>query len=362
MRSSASLRTIARPARPRGAAAALLCAALLPGTLSPTTGAWAQAPEAFYKGRQITFLVGAGAGGGYDAYFRSFARYLVRHIPGAPTIVNKNMPAASGLAAANTLYTSADKDGATIGAFPNNIPMDPLFGNPGARYDAQKLNWLGSIGKLENVCATWITSPIKTIAEAREREVIVAAAAATSNSAIMPKVLNALLGTRFKIVSGYDPGSGMTLALESGETEGVCGLSWSTMKAARPHWIKDHKLNVIVQMGLTKLPELPDVPSALELVSDPVKRQVLELILMRQEIGRPVAAPPGVPAERLEVLRRAFDETMRDPEFLAEAEKLQLEIEPLSAHQIDALLANAFATPKPIVAQAAELIEPSAQK
>jgi hypothetical protein len=154
----------------------------------------------------------------------------------------------------------------------------------------------------------------------------------------------------------------MTLALESGETEGVCGLSWSTIKAARPHWITDNKLNVIVQLGLAKLPELPAVPSALDLVSDPVNKQVLELILIRQEIGRPVAAPPGVPADRLEVLRRAFDGTMKDPEFLAEAEKVQLEIEPLRAHQIDTLLANAFATPKPIVARAAELIEPSAQK
>jgi tripartite-type tricarboxylate transporter receptor subunit TctC len=330
--------------------------------LIAAASAQAQAPEGFFKGRQITFLIGAGAGGGYDAYFRTFGRYLVRHIPGAPTIVPKNMPAASGLAAANTLYTSADRDGATIGAFPNNIPMDPLFGNPGARYDPQKLNWLGSIGKLENVCATWITSPIRTIAQAREREVIVAAAAATSNSAIMPKVLNALLGTKFKIVAGYDPGSGLTLALESGETEGVCGLSWSTMKAARPHWIKDNKLNVIVQLGLAKLPELPDVPSALDLVGDPVTKQVLELILIRQEIGRPVAAPPGVPADRIEVLRRAFDDTLKDPEFLAEAEKAQLEIEPLNARAIDMLLANAFATPKAIVAQAAQLIEPSAQK
>jgi len=340
----------------------VLLAGLLPGADALAVSALAQTPEGFFKGRQITFLIGAGAGGGYDVYFRTFARYVVHHIPGAPTIVPKNMPAASGLAAANTLYTSADKDGATIGAFPNNIPMDTLLGNPGARYDAQKLNWLGSIGKLENVCATWFTSPIKTIAQARAREVIVAAAAATSNSAIMPKVLNALLGTKFKIVSGYDPGSGMTLALESGETEGVCGLSWSTMKAARPHWIKDNKLNVIVQMGLAKLPELPGVPSALDLVSDPVKKQVLELILIRQEIGRPLAAPPGVPADRLEVLRRAFDDTMNDPEFLAEAGRLQLEIEPLSARAIDTLLANAFATPKPIVRQAAELIDPSAQK
>ena len=323
-----------------------------------SAGAAAQTAEEFYKGRQITFLVGAGAGGGYDAYYRTFARHVVHHIPGEPTIVPKNMPAASGLAAANTLYTAAERDGATIGAFPNNIPMDPLFGNPGARYDPRKLNWLGSIGKLENVCATWITSPVKTIAQAREREVVVAAAAATSNSAIMPKVLNALLGTRFKPIMGYDPGSGMTLALESGETEGVCGLSWSTIKAARPHWIKDNKLNVIVQLGLAKLPELPDVPAALDLVTDPVKKQVLGLILLRQELGRPVAAPPGVPADRLEILRSAFDATMTDPQFLAEAAKLELEIEPLSAPEIDKLLADAFATPKPIVQEAAALIEP----
>jgi tripartite-type tricarboxylate transporter receptor subunit TctC len=357
-RGSATIGSTTKPS----ATGFLLLGAVLIATALPAASALAQTPEGFFKGRQITFLIGAGAGGGYDAYFRTFARYVVHHIPGAPTIVPKNMPAASGLAAANTLYASADRDGATIGAFPNNIPMDTLFGNPGARFDTQKLNWLGSIGKLENVCATWFTSPIRTIAQAREREVIVAAAAATSNSAIMPKVLNALLGTKFKIVAGYDPGSGMTLALESGETEGVCGLSWSTMKAARPHWIKDNKLNVIVQLGLAKLPELPSVPSALELVSDPVKKQVLELILIRQEIGRPLAAPPGVPADRLETLRRAFDDTMKDPEFLAEAEKLQLEIEPLRAREIDTLLANAFVTPKAIVAQAAELIEPSAQK
>ena len=318
----------------------------------------AQTAEEFYRGRQVTLLIGGGAGGGYDVYFRAFARYFGKHIPGQPSIVTKNQPAASGLAAAATLYNTADRDGATLGAFPNNIPMDPLFGNPAARYDARRLNWLGSIGKLENVCATWITSPVKTIAQAREREVVVAAAAATSNSAIMPKVLNALLGTRFKPIMGYDPGSGMTLALESGETEGVCGLSWSTIKAARPHWIKDNKLNVIVQLGLAKLPELPDVPAALDLVTDPVKKQVLGLILVRQELGRPVAAPPGVPADRLEILRGAFEATMKDPQFLAEAAKLELEIEPLSAPEIDKLLADAFATPKAIVQEAAGLIEP----
>jgi tripartite-type tricarboxylate transporter receptor subunit TctC len=236
--------------------------------------------------------------------------------------------------------------------------MDPLFGSPGTRYDALKLNWLGSIGKLENVCATWHTSPIKTIAQAREREVVVAAAAAPTNSAIMPKVINALMGTRFKPIIGYDPGPGLTMAVERGEAEGVCGLSWSTIKASRPHWISDHLLNVLVQLGLEKLPDLPDVPSALDLITDVEKKEVLRLILIRQEPGRPVAAPPGVPADRLAALRKAFDQTMTDPDFVAEANKLNMEIDPLNAAQIDKLLATAYATPKPIVQQAAALLTP----
>jgi tripartite-type tricarboxylate transporter receptor subunit TctC len=316
----------------------------------------------FYKGKQITLIIGGGAGGGYDVYFRALGRHLGDHIPGHPTIIPKNQPAASGLAAAAMLYTTADKDGTIIGAFPNNVPMDPLLGNPGARYDALKLNWLGSIGKLQNVCATWHTSPIKTIAQARQRDVVVAAAAAPTNTAIMPKVLNALLGTRFKPIIGYDPGSGLTMAVERGEAEGICGLSWSTMKASRPHWIKQHLLNVLVQMGLEKLPDLPDVPSALDLVTDPAKKDVLQLILIRQEPGRPVALPPGVPEDRVAALRKAFDETMTDPAFVAEAKKLNMEIDPLTAAQMNALLARAYATPKPIVQQAAALLTPQRTK
>src|SRR5262245_33168335 len=278
----------------------------------------AQTVEEFYRGKSVTLLVGGGAGGGYDIYARAFARSMGRHIPGSPTIIAKNLPAAAGLVAANTLYTTSERDGSVIGAFPNNVAMDPLFGNPGARYDAQKLNWLGSIGKLQNVCATWHTSPIKTIEAAREREVIVGAAGAASNTAIMPKVLNALLGTRFKMVMGYDPGAGLTMSLERGEVEGICGLSWSTIKASRSHWIENKLLNVIVQMSLEKLPDLPAVPAALDLVADSESKQVLELILMRQEPGRPFAAPPGVPADRLAALRRAFDATLKDSSFLGE--------------------------------------------
>jgi tripartite-type tricarboxylate transporter receptor subunit TctC len=322
-------------------------------------GSAAQTVEEFYRGKSITMLIGGGAGGGYDTYARIFARHLSRHIPGSPNIIAKNMPAAAGLAAASALYTTAEKDGSTIGAFTNGAAMDPLFGNPGARYDAQKFNWLGSIGKLQNVCATWHSSPVTSIEGARAREVIVAAAGATSNTAIVPRTLNALLGTRFKVIAGYDTGAGLTLSVERGEAEGICGLSWSTIKASRPHWIRERLLTVIVQMGLSKLPDLPDVPSALDLVRNSEKRQVLELILIRQEAGRPFAAPPGVPADRLAALRRAFTATLDDPEFRAEADKAQLEIEPLTGAEIETLLATAYGAPKSIVQQAAALVEPS---
>jgi len=337
-----------------------LAALILAIAACPAAGT-AQSVEEFYHGKPITMLVGGGAGGGYDTYARIFARHLSRHIPGNPNIIAKNMPAAAGLAAASALYTTADKDGSTIGAFTNGAAMDPLFGNPGARYDAQKFNWLGSIGKLQNVCATWHTSPVTRIETARAREVIVAAAGATSNTAIVPRTLNALLGTKFKVIAGYDTGAGLTLAVERGEAEGICGLSWSTMKASRPHWIRDRLLNVIVQMGLTKLAEFPDVPSALDLVGDPEKRQVLELILIRQEAGRPFAAPPGVPADRLAALRNAFTATLDDLEFRGEAEKAQLEIEPLTGAEIEKLLATAYSAPKSIVQQAAGLVEPDAR-
>jgi hypothetical protein len=240
--------------------------------------------------------------------------------------------------------------------------MDPLFGNPGARFDARKLGWIGSIGKLQNVCATWHESPIRTVAAAREREVVVAAAGATSNTAIVPRVLNTLLGTRFKIVAGYDPGAGLNLALESREVEGICGLSWSTLKASRPDWIRERKLNVILQMALEKLPELAEVPSALDLVADSAARKVLELILIRQEMGRPLVAPPGVPAERLAALRDAFAATMKDADFRAEAQRLLLEIDPLDGEAIAKLLAGAYAAPRAVVVRAATLVEPGARK
>jgi len=339
----------------RALATALALAAL-------SAHASADSAEEFYRGRSITMLVASAVGGGYDTYARVLGRHLGKHIPGRPAIIPKNMPAAAGVAAANALYNTSEKDGTVIAALTNSVAMEPLFGNSAARFDVARMSWLGSIGKLQNVCATWHTSAVKTIAAARQREVVVGAAGATSNTAVVPRVLNTLLGTRFKVIAGYDPGAGLTLALERGEAEGICGLSWSTMKASRPHWIRDRLLNVIVQMGYERLPDLPDVPRALELVGEGESRQVLDLILIRQEMGRPFAAPPGVPAERIAALRSAFEATLNDPDFRAEAEETQMEIDPLFWREIERLLASAYAAPNAIVRRAAGLVDPPAHK
>ncbi len=332
------------------------------GALFLTAGeAAAQTPgvESFYKGKQITLLVGSGAGGGYDAYARSFARYFGKHVPGQPGVVVKNLPAAGGMAAANTLFNQSDKDGLTIAAHTNGIAMDPLFGNPAAKFDGRKFNWLGSIGKLQNVCAIWHEHPIKTIEQARVQEFAAAGAGATSNTVLVPRIMNALLGTKIKVIAGYEPGQGDAIAMENREVDGVCGLAWSTIKASRAHWIKEKKINILVQMAMEKLPDLPDVPGALELVSGE-NRRIFELILIRQEMGRPFAAPPGVPAERIAALRAAFEATLKDPDFLAEARQMQLDIEPLSGAKIDELLASAYDAPKAIVDKAAALLNPPA--
>jgi tripartite-type tricarboxylate transporter receptor subunit TctC len=315
----------------------------------------AQTPQPFYKGKQIIMLIASGAGGGYDTYARALARHMARHIPGNPAIVPKNTPGAGGLIAANTLYNSTAPDGLTFGALTNGAAMDPLFGEQAARFDGQRFGWLGSIGKLENICVTWKGSPITRIEQARTREITVSATGATGNSAIMPRIANQLLGTKFKVIGGYSEGAGQTLALERGEVDGICGLSYSTLKASRPDWFRDKKLNIILQIGLEKLRDLPDVPSAMDLVADPDNRKVLELILIRQEMGRPYAVPPGTPADRVAILRKAFADTLKDPMFLAEAAKLQLEIDPLTGPQIENLLKTAYSAPKPVIAKAAAL-------
>jgi tripartite-type tricarboxylate transporter receptor subunit TctC len=314
--------------------------------------ALAQSAEEFFRTASLSMYVGSGGGGGYDAIARLVARYLTRHLPGNPSFVIKNMPTAAGVAAANFIYNSAPRDGSVILAAQNASLMLPLYGSPVAHFDPRKFEWIGSTDKQQAVCVTWFTSPIKTIDDAKARDVPVAATGLSAGPGIYPKILNALFGTRFKIISGYDTGS-MRLALEKGEVEGICGLAWQTYKAVSFDWIESRKLNVIVQMGLTKNRELPDVPLALDLLKNPDDRKVLELIVLVQEFGRPFLAPPGVPADRMALYRKAFAAVVKDPQFLAESARQRMSIDPLNDRQIAALIARAYAAPKAIRDRAA---------
>ncbi len=330
---------------------------LVAAALCAATAVHADPVADFYRGKTVTLMIGGGPGGAYDIYARLFARHWPRHMPGNPVVVPKNLSTAGGLAVANMMANGVEKDGLTVAAHSNGISLDPLLGNPGARFDARKFGWIGSIGKLQNVCVTWRSSPVKTIEQARVSEVVLAGHAPTMNTVIFPRILNSLLGTKFRVVGGYEPGQGHAIAMENGEVDGVCGLAWATIKASHPEWIAERKINVLLQMAFDKLPDLPDVPNAPDLLTSPDDRRMLDLVLTRQEIGRGIAGPPGLPPERLAALRASFDATMKDPEFLADAAKAQMDIEPLSGEAIDRLLASAYATPGDIVKRAAAFVE-----
>ena len=311
-----------------------------------------QSAEDFFKSASLSMYVGSGGGGGYDAIARLVARHMTRYLPGNPSFVVKNMPAAAGVQSANFIYNTAPRDGSALLAAQNASLILPLYDSPVAHYDPRKLEWIGSTAKQEAICVTRITSPIKTLEDATKREVPVAATGVSAGPGIYPKILNALFGTKFKVISGYDTGS-MRLAVEKGEVEGICGLAWQTYKAISFDWIENKKINVLVQMGLQKNSELPDVPLAIDLLKNPDDRQVLELIVLVQEFGRPFVAPPGVPSDRMALYRKAFQAVLKDPQFLAESARQRMSIEPLDDRQVQALLDRAYAAPKVIHDRAA---------
>jgi tripartite-type tricarboxylate transporter receptor subunit TctC len=308
----------------------------------------------YYSGKQIRMVIGSGAGGGYDVYARFLARHLPRHIPGNPTIVSQNMPAASGLAATNWAYAPvAPRDGTVIVATYNALLDDPLYGSPVARFDPLKFASVGSIAKQQTVCATWHLSKIKTIAQAREQQVTVSATGSSGDRATMPRILNALLGTKFKVINGYGSTEAM-IAVERGEVDGMCGVSWSTLKVSNPDWVQNNRLNVMVQAGMRPQAGLPDVPLVVDLASSPDDRALIELLFFPQEMGRPFIMPPDTPKELVNTIRRAFDATMKDPAFLAEAEKSLFDVDPLTGEEMEQILRRAYATPKELVQRAAE--------
>jgi tripartite-type tricarboxylate transporter receptor subunit TctC len=313
----------------------------------------ADAVSDFYKGKTVTVIVGYSAGGGYDLYARALARHMGRHIPGQPTLVVNNMPGAGSVAAANYIYGVAAKDGTVFGTFSRGVPMEPLIGTANTRYEADKFTWIGSISNELSICAVAGKSPVKTFDDALTKPFTVAGEASGSDPDTYAKLFRNLFGAKLKLVTGYPGGNDMTLAIERGEVDGRCGWSWGSIKATRPEWISgENKINVLLQLALERSPELPDVPTAYEKAADQRQRDVVKLIISRQIVARPFAAPPGIPEDRKQALRNAFDATMKDAEFLKEAKAMALEVDPVGGAEVDKLIAELYAAPKDVIEQA----------
>jgi tripartite-type tricarboxylate transporter receptor subunit TctC len=309
-------------------------------------------PAAFYKGRNVDLIIGAAPGGGHDIYARAIGRHMGKYIPGNPNIVPKNMPGAGSNKAAAFLYNVAPKDGSVFGAiFPGAI-MDPLTGDKSqVQHDPQKFNYLGTANKEVRVCAVWHTAPAKSFKDVFTKETILAASAEGGATADYAAVLDAVLGTKFKVVKGYPGTREMTLAIERGEAHGLCGYAWTSLKTQNSEWVRDKKINVILQTAFEGDPELNKmgVPLVWEFVKNDDDRKVIELLLAQQVFGRPYVAPPGVPEPIVKVLRTAFASTVKDPEYVAEATKLGLDTDAGTGEEVQELVNKVYATPPEIV-------------
>jgi tripartite-type tricarboxylate transporter receptor subunit TctC len=329
--------------------AALACLVLL------AVPARSQTVEEFYRSKTVSMVIGFSVGGGYDLYGRHLARHIGKHIPGNPSIVPQNMPGAGSLKAANFIYTAAPKDGTAFGTFARSTGINPLL-ESGATFDGTKFSWLGSVTDDVSTCLTWNTSPVKTWKDFLSKPVTLGGQGLSSDPDIFARLYKNVFGAPIKLVSGYPGTNEITLAMERGEVDGLCGLSWSTIKTRHAAWLRDKKVNILVQSAFKKVPELGDVPLVMDLTKDKAKLQILKLILAAQEMARPFAAPPGIPADRKAALAAAFDATMKDPEYLADAAKLKIDVNPVTGKAIDTLLAELYATPKDVVKQASEAI------
>src|SRR5262252_2296360 len=333
----------------RGPAAACLA-------LFPVSVGHAENHADFYKGKNVDLFIGYSAGGGYDVYARALARHMTRFIPGNPTIVPKNMPGAGSLVLANWLYNFGAKDGTAFGTIGRGTAFDPLLGSTKAQFDAVKFNWIGSMNDEVSVCGAWHTSGIAKLEQVVQNELTVGGTGPAADTDQFPKVLNATIHTKFKIIPGYPGGNDIDLAMERGEVMGRCGWSWSSVIATHKSWIDEKKINVLVQLSLNKHADLPNAPLVMDLAKTEEQRQIFKLVFARQPMGRPFLAPPGIPADRTAALRKAFMDTMKDPGFLAEAEKMKLEINPVSGDAVQEIMQEVYQTPKAIAAAVADMV------
>ncbi|HKA73448.1 MAG TPA: hypothetical protein VKE26_16680 [Xanthobacteraceae bacterium] len=344
-----------RHVTPGLAAAAVLALAL-------TSPVRAQSPAEFYKGKNVDLYVGYSVGGGYDLYARMLARHMGKYIPGNPTVVPKNMEGAGSLRLANWLYNVGPKDGTVFGIIGRGTGFDPLLGNKAAQFDATRFNWIGSANNEVSICVAWYTAGVQKFSDLQTRELVVGGTSASADTDQFPKIANGVLGTKFRIVTGYPGGNEIGLAMERGEVQGRCGWSWSSVKSTHQQWYQEKKFNILVQLALAKHPDLPDVPLIIDLAKTDEERQILKLIFARQVMGRPFLAPPNVPPDRVAALRKAFMDALNDKDFLAEAEKAQLEVNPVPGEKIQDLVKEVHQTPKEIAAKAASLLDVSVQR
>jgi tripartite-type tricarboxylate transporter receptor subunit TctC len=329
-------------------------------TIGSGAEAGAGAQDNFYAGKTVQIVVGYTPGGGYDLYARALARHLGRHIPGGPTVVVQNMPGAGSLRAANYIYNAAANDGTMIAAFAPGVVIAPLLGiSEGTYFEAPKFTWLGSIAQDISICAFNTSAGIGSWQDMQTKPATIGASDASSESDVFPIMLRRLFNLPFKIVEGYPGSNEIILALERHEIDGRCGWSWASLQSQNASLLSSHEINVTLQLALKKDKALQDVPLVTDLTDDPLKKAVLKLVLSRQTIARPLAAPPTIPADRAQILRQAFDETMKDPGFLDDAKNLNLAIDPVTGADVEALLKDVYTSPRDVVELASQLLRKS---
>ena len=303
----------------------------------------------FYKGKRLRFLIGFGTGGGYNLYSRHVARHMGRHIPGKPRFISQNMPGAGSMRLANYLFVRAPRDGTVIGMVSQALPLSQLLKYKNIKFDIRKFIWIGNASVSNGVTSAWYKTSFKTLDDVKKREMIVPATGGRSTSTIIPRVMNAILGTKFKIIQGFNGAGQMNLAIERGEVDGRGSNTLASWAATAPDWVKNNKLVHLVQLGPKVDPRIPNVPLLQNLATNKEDRQVLEILSALVTLGRPITAPPGVPADRIAALRAAFDATMKDKAYIAEAAKLKMELNPMSGADLTKVVAKLMAIPKPVL-------------
>jgi tripartite-type tricarboxylate transporter receptor subunit TctC len=332
--------------------------ALLLMSLQPAS---AQSVADFYSGKNINVLIGTSTGGGYDLYARTLAHHMGRHIPGNPRLLPQNMPGAGGLRAVNYLYGVAPKDGTAIGHFQPGVMFEPLLGRgaEAGQFEAAKFTWIGSVAKDVSVCAFMASTGIKTWHDMQTRPFIIAATGGGAESDVFPTVLRNMFNLRLNLVIGYPGSAEMNLAMERHEADGRCGWSWTSLLSRNRAMLDTKAINLTLQIALQKdkHPALQDVPLIVDLTDDPQKKAALKLIIARQVMARPFAAPPGIPADRAQALREAFDATMKDAEFLAEMRQLDLEVDPVGGREVEDLIRTVYASSPEVVKLAGDAMK-----